>query len=335
VIGAGFLACGSLGSRPENWDLVQESVLAEKRHESGQDSHSAEESFLDEISDDDELEFARAKNWQPVVDSGNTMIMAPAEGRDEGELVAMEGGADNRKYENMKYNEADVGLHDSRGGDGIDYEGDGYEMDMMDTWHGMEDENEELDAMFNAEDTADWSSDPDGELYEDGVDTDMLDIPDGMGGEEMDDEETEFDMMFSEANSAEEMLEHDGGLDDAGLDMDMLNDEDGQDTDMPHEENGQDDMDMLEIPDSTDDEIYPPDDEDTEFDMMFSAENKAGANLKHNNDGGEKKQMDVMDGFQTDKDNMDMPPGAKEAESVTSLTAENERTPGQGGDPRA
>merc|ERR1719210_1481577 len=217
--------------------------------------------------------------------------MEEVAGSDEGAVVDMEGDADNRMYENMNYNEAEVGLHDRRDGDGMDYEGDGNEMNMMDIWHGMEDENEELDAMFNAEDTADWSSDPDGELYEDGEDTDMLDIPDGMGGEEMDDEETEFDMMFSEANSAEGMLEHDGGFDD---DAEL-------------------DMDMLETPESTDDETHPPDQEDTDFDMMFSTEDTADASLKQNNDGGESGWMDVMDGFQTDKDNMDMPPGAKEA----------------------
>jgi len=217
VLGLGFLASGSLSSRPENLERVQENVLAEKRQQARQPWGIGEEAEDDVVELDIDEEWGNEEEMEdwgdmeeiedPVeqfdpelfVEYGNDQMEEPLGGDGMNEEY------DGRMYEDMRYDdEAEVNLHDS-----LEYEGlDDVEMDMPDHEFEMDMPQEEYDgrmyegmrydeAGVNLHDSTGYESSDDVEM----------DMPDDEF--EMDTPHNdELDMMFSADNIADLSSQH-------------------------------------------------------------------------------------------------------------------------------
>jgi len=211
-------------------ELVQESVLAEKRGEARQDINSIDEASLDGISDDDELKFAKEKNKMDDRHRQETLVpddmtMPDIQNDMEGEKVHALDKEEQLELDRMFSAEKipDGSLQQNRESDEDGQDG----MDMLDIQSGMDDEEMhsqdkkegvELDMMFSAEKNGDGSLQQNRDNDEDSQDSmDMLEIQNEMDDEKFSldgKEEVESDMMFSAEKTADGSLQPNWGYDD-------------------------------------------------------------------------------------------------------------------------
>lgn len=206
VLGLGFLASVSLGSRPENLELVQENVRAEKRQQARQPRYSVDADVDLDWDNMEEMEDP-VERIDPGVfgEYGNDQMEEPMGGD------GMNDQYDGRMYEDMRDDEAEVNLHDS-----LEYEGlddvemdmpDKFEMDMLDEFEmGMP--QEEYDGrMYEGMRYDEAEVNLHDSMENEGLDDVEMDMPDDEL--EMDTpHDDELDMMFSADNIADRSSQH-------------------------------------------------------------------------------------------------------------------------------